>query len=605
MNVPKRNSMTPDEYLAEAVSRQYSRREIIKRATALGFSMPVIAAILAACGDDEEDEPAQDEPEVGTDPTEPEEAAEETTETESAEPTAESEGEGDATSEPEDGETAAPEDPGSSGEGLDASGSIVISLATELLSLEHDEASSIAGHPILRNIMEALTNRDPETMELVPELALSWEQTDDVTWRFTLREGVTFHNGEPFTAEVAAYGLNYTFNPESGFSLLVFMGPQISATAVDEYTLDVTTEEPDAILPSRLYFAPIPSMMQLEEDPESALDNAIGTGPYTFVEWARGQYVRLTANPDWWGLGGTDPYGEVTIQDAEMQFRTESTVRAAQLTAGEAHIANSLTFEDCQVAPVCETAPSTETLFLRPDMMHAVLGDIRIREAIALSLDMEAVAEQIYPGAVVASQIYGPATFGYNDALEPYPYDPDQAAALVEEAAADGVPIDMLITVSTRNSVAGDSDFVQYVVEQLIQIGLNAESLILENALFTAEVWDLPRDGVAEDRGWLTLIPHGNELLDASASFGRYYSCDTVVSDGTYCNEELEPRIQETLGLAGDERQQAYEEMAQLVYDEYATIAMMHLPFNYGMVEGVNWTPRLDTFILLKEMSLS
>src|ERR687896_262730 len=109
-----------------------------------------------------------------------------------------------------------------------------LSLSAEPSTLENWNAYSLDGHPVLRNIFEALLNRDPATNELVGELAAAWEWTDDRTIRFTLREGVTFHDGSPFNAQVAADGVNFTWSAENAFDITQFMGPQISAAVVDE-----------------------------------------------------------------------------------------------------------------------------------------------------------------------------------------------------------------------------------------------------------------------------------------------------------------------------------------------------------------------------------
>src|ERR687897_3641343 len=148
-------------------------------------------------------------------------------------------------------------------------GQIVISLSAEPATLENWNAYSLDGHPVLRNIFEALLNRDPATNELVGELATAWEWTDDRTIRFTLREGVTFHDGSPFNAQVAADGVNFTWSAENAFDITQFMGPQISAAVVDEVTIDVSAAEPDPILPARLSFAPPPHMVEGEESSRS------------------------------------------------------------------------------------------------------------------------------------------------------------------------------------------------------------------------------------------------------------------------------------------------------------------------------------------------
>ncbi|MBA2596504.1 MAG: hypothetical protein H0V00_07755, partial [Chloroflexia bacterium] len=282
-------------------------------------------------------------------------------------------------------------------QGAEPAGKIVISLSAEPATLENWNAYSLDGHPVLRNIFEALLNRDPATNELVGELATAWEWQDDRTIRFTLREGVTFHDGNPFTAEVAAEGLNFTWSSENAFDIIQFMGPQISAEVVDEVTIDVSAAEPDPILPARLYFSPLPNMAQVSERPDSLASEAIGTGPYQLVEWARGERITLTAYPDWWGAADTEAaFGTQAIKDVEYVWRPESTVRAAQVTAGEAQIGRFLAPDDCATTPVCEESPSVETIFLRLDTMHPVMSDIRIREAIGLAVDKERLVEQVF-----------------------------------------------------------------------------------------------------------------------------------------------------------------------------------------------------------------
>lgn len=536
------NGQRIEALLREAKQRGYSRREIIMRAAALGVSVPAAGLMLGGT------------PAVGAQDSEP-------------------------------------------------TGKIVLALTVEPDTLENWRSYSTDGHPVLRNVQEALLNRDPVTNELVGELATSWEQTDDVTWRFHLREGVTFHNGEAFNAEVAAFGINYTWSPENNFQIYQYIGPDMNATAVDEYTLDIVTDTPDPILPSRLYFSPLPSMRQVQEDPDSLPVNPIGTGPYIFSEWNRGQYIRMEANPDWWGHTAEDAHGAVTIQEADFVFRGESAVRAAMVTAGEAQFARFLAPEDCATTPQCETASSVETIFLRLDTMHPAMSDIRIREAIGLAVDKQAIADQLFGGGEPASQLVGPSATGYNPDLEPYPYDMERAAQLVEEAAADGVDITAPITVATRQGIyLRNDEFAEYVSNQLNEIGLSAHSEVIEIAQYN-EQFDVNYADVPEDRGWIATNPHGNEIMDVSSTAQAYYSCDGGSS--TYCDPALDEALEAAIPLTGEERVEALQEVTRMYYEDYGSIPVIHMPLNYGLAEGVVWQPRLDGFILLKEMQLS
>ncbi|CAN5835558.1 ABC transporter substrate-binding protein [soil metagenome] len=536
-----------DNQRVKAIVRQakhhdYSRREIVTRAAALGVSIPAVGLVLGGSG-------------------------------------------------------------GSLAQESAPSGKLVLSMTVEPDTLENWRSYSTDGHPVLRNVQEALLNRDPVTNELVGELATSWEQTDDVTWRFHLREGVTFHNGEAFNAEVAAFGINYTWSPENNFQIYQYVGPDMTATAIDEYTIDVVTETPDPILPSRLYFSPLPSMRQVQDEPETLPDNPIGTGPYIFREWNRGQYIRIEANPDWWGHTADDAHGRVDILEAEFVFREESAVRSAMVVAGEAQFARFLSPEDCAATSQCLTASSVETIFLRLDAMHVAMSDVRIREAIGLSIDKQSVADQLFGGGEPASQIVGPSATGYNPDLVPYPFDVERATQLVSEAAAEGVPVDAPITVATRQGIyLRNDEFAEYVANQLNEIGLNAHSEVIEIALYN-EQYDLNFSDVPEDRGWIGTNPHGNEIMDVSSSAQAYYSCEGGSS--TYCDPELDVALEAAIPLTGEERQTALAAVTQMYYEDFGAIPISHMPLNYGLTDTVAWTPRLDGFILLKEMELT
>jgi len=481
-------------------------------------------------------------------------------------------------------------------------GQIVISLSAEPATLENWNAYSLDGHPVLRNIFEALLNRDPATNELVGELATAWEWTDDRTLRFTLREGVTFHDGSPFSAQVAADGLNFTWSAENAFDIIQFMGPQISATVVDEVTIDVSTEEPDPILPARLYFSPLPNMVQVEERPDSLPNEPIGTGPYQLVEWVRGDHISLTAYPEWWGNGDPEAaFGQQAIKDVQYVWRPESTVRAAQVTAGEAQIARFLAPEDCASTPVCLESPSVETIFLRLDTMHPVMGDIRVREAIGLAVDRESLAEQIFGGGDVATQLVGPSAVGYNDEITALPYDLDRATQLVQEAAADGVPVDMEITVAVRQGAyPRNEELGEYVANQLNEIGLNAKTEVIEHAAYQ-EQYVMPYDEVPTDRGWIGTLGHGNEMMDVSQTFSGYYRCDGGVS--TFCDPEIDTLTAESAVITGDERAAELAATTAAFMERIPVIPVVHLPFFYGVAADLNWKPRLDAFMLVKEMS--
>jgi peptide/nickel transport system substrate-binding protein len=482
-----------------------------------------------------------------------------------------------------------------------AAGSVVLALDNEPRTMENWHAYSSYGYPVIRNVEEALLNRDPKSNQLVGELATKWELINPSTGRFQLRKGATFHVGSPFNAESAAYAVNWTWDKTNAFEMRAFIGPEMNATAVDEYTLDVATASPDPILPSRLYFSPLVSMKLLKETPDQYPNKAVGTGPYRFVEWIRGQHIKLEVNPDWWGHRAADALGAATIKNVTFVARPEQEVRGAMVKTGEADFARWLLGERCKELSHCVSGPSIETIFIRLDTNHPSLSDIRVREAIGLAIDKNAIMETVSGGGSVARQLVGPSVVGYNPALEPIPSDPARAKQLIAEAKAAGTPVDAQLHVMSR---AGKIQRVQEVAENvaagLKQIGLpNIKISIPENITYQDTFSQKP---VPPERGMIAIHTHGTELMDYSATVSSYY-----VTDGkntTFDDPEVDVMHKAALPLTGAEREKAYQAIAARVAKNMNTIPLGQPNFFYGLSDRLQWESRIDGFILLKEMSL-
>jgi peptide/nickel transport system substrate-binding protein len=457
--------------------------------------------------------------------------------------------------------------------------------------------------PILRNVAEALVSRDAKTNALVGELATKWDQTNPTTWRFTLRPNVKFHDGTPFNAEAAAFSLNHTWTKENNFKIRQYVGPEMTFKSIDETTLDVTTETPDPILPSRLYFSPIGSPKLMKETPDLYPVKPVGTGPYKLVEWNKGQNVKLTANPDWWGNGSPDARGAATIKDVTVVFRADGTVRAGMIKTGEGDVARGLTNDQCKASPVCATTPTVETVFLRLDTSNPAMGDVRVRQAIALSVDKSSIMNVILGGGDLSAQMVGPSALGFNKDTPPYPFDPAKAKQLLTEAKAAGVQIDVPLTVYIRRGFfVGVEEAGEAIGEMLKQGGFpNIQTKTLETGQYQALI-NVPQKPIPADRGMIALHSHSNEIMDFSTSVGGYFTCAAVNS--TVCDPALDEMHKAALPLAGAERDKAFQAIQKYVYDRFYTIPIGHPNFYFGLSQRVEWAPRLDSFLLVKEMKL-
>ena len=209
-----------------------------------------------------------------------------------------------------------------------------------------DNASFVMG-----NVYDQLTARDWSTGEpkIVGELAESFSQsqTDPKTWRFKLRQGLTFINGEPFTADAVVAVVDSVVDPaKPGLGIDEFGLTGGKATKIDEFTVDITTAEADAIFPGRLVRMGIPAPKWLASMPnDSSITQAVGSGPYKLAEYTKGSHFLLKANEDYWGPN------KPKIAEIKIIFRNEAAVRASMLQAGEVQLATLLTPEAAKALP--------------------------------------------------------------------------------------------------------------------------------------------------------------------------------------------------------------------------------------------------------------
>ena len=456
--------------------------------------------------------------------------------------------------------------------------SVTVVLSEELDIVDPCEASrSNVGRVVLQNIAETMTELVPGE-GLRPRLADSWEDMGDGTWRFNLHPDVMFTDGTALDAGDVAHTLmrikDETILCEIGSKF--FGGIELSSEVVDDLTIDITADPPQPILPVLMSTVTItPSEVPLNE----RMDVPIGTGPYTFDEYARGEFIKLSANPDYWGE-------TPTVTDATYVFRSDSAVRAAMVATGEADIAPSIALQDATDGAMDYSYPNSETVFVRLDNLTAPLDDIRVRQALNYAVDREAfVGSILADGTLLATGITPPSTIGYNADLEPFPYDPEKARALVAEAKADGVPVDdEILFIGRINNFANVLETSEALTAMWADAGLNVKLQMVEVAEWL-EYYSKP---FAEDRGpIMVLAQHDNANGDPVFSMFFKYA-----SDGLQSGVE-DPVLDEMMAAAtiatGDEREAKWSELFKYIHaDEVKDVNLFH------MVGFSRVNPRLD-----------
>jgi peptide/nickel transport system substrate-binding protein len=312
---------------------------------------------------------------------------------------------------------------------------------------------------------------------LEPALALRWEPLPPATWRFHLRPGVVFANGEPFDAATVKSVIAYLKQPTSQ-SLL--MAAEVRGIAdvrvVDDLTVDILTPRPDAVLPKRLsMIMMVPPKAWAERGPDGFTHAPIGSGAYVLKDWGltSGKTI-ITANPSSWRK-------PAQIDRVELYPLKEQTGRLQALTSGRVDMTQGLGPEDVALlreqgyTVLVEPEPQVMTLALRNvGNAGAPLQDIRVRQAINTAVNKSAIAEIILRGtaeAVGQGAIAG--VTGHNPAIKPYPYDPARARALLAEAGY-GAGLKLVARIQLA-AIPESTSVYQQVAADLAAVGIDLE----------------------------------------------------------------------------------------------------------------------------------
>jgi len=309
----------------------------------------------------------------------------------------------------------------------------------------HVNASSELGIP-LTSVYDTLVYRDPETGEFVPGLAARWEISDDgLAYTFHLRQGVTFHDGTPFDAEAVRFNLERVTSPDLASQKARFMlGPYERTEVMDETTVRIHLSEPfapflDSL--SQVYLAMVSPAAAGQWGDEYQL-HQVGSGPFVFAEYVPGEHLTLRRNPDY--AWGPPVYRHEIAQVEEIEFRffADPATRSPALETGEADVMGEIPPHDAarleaspdfriEAVPI----PGVSLMFLM-NTTRPPLDDIAVRQALLYGTDRQAILSTIFRDT--SPLAYGPlaaVTFGYEPAVQGYyPYDPHQAAMLLEEA---------------------------------------------------------------------------------------------------------------------------------------------------------------------------
>ncbi|MDD7972255.1 ABC transporter substrate-binding protein [Roseinatronobacter alkalisoli] len=498
-----------------------------------------------------------------------------------------------------------------------------IGLASEPTSVDPHYHNLGPNNALARHIFTPLIEQDAQQL-LNPGLATEWEAVDDTTWRLTLREGVTFSNGAPFTARDVIYTIcRIPLVPDAPSPFTLYTRAIAGLEAEDDHTLIVTTDGPAPLLPNQLAtFGIISASVSGAEDevsfdtdgctgigdaPASAEFNdpafAIGTGPYTLDAYIRGEELRLTRNDNYYGDA---PAWEQIV----MRPLTNAGARVAALLAGDVQmIENPPTQDIARIEGdgfVISSGLSNRVIYIALDQGDAPtpgiagdtnpLQDARVREALALAIDREAIQQRLMLGlSEPAGELLPAPMFGTNPDRPAIPYDAERARELLADA---GYPDGFQIVLGTPNDrYINDGAISQAVAQMWTQVGVQTE---VDAKTFSAFIAD--RNGFnfsAFLAGWGAGTGEMSSPLGALVATRDPDRSLGGTNFARHSNPDIDDRLVEALQTVDDaERERLLREASAIAMDTFAIVPIHYELTTWALAPGLEYEARADQYTL-------
>ena len=448
----------------------------------------------------------------------------------------------------------------------------------DVTSLDPHQGKETPAVQVNTQIFDTLVTVDPETNEFVPQIAESWEQTDDQTYVFKIREGIKFHDGSDLTAEDVKFSLDRARNSAAVSYIVNFIE---EVTVDDDHTVTVKTTAPYAPTLRNLAipFAAIVPKAVVEADENAFIQNPVGSGPYKFVEWNHGDHVTLKAFDDYYA-------GKPETENLIMKVIPETSQRTIALETGEVDLAYDLAVNDIPKVNSDDKLtvyeiPSLTCWYVSMNMNKKPFDNPKVREAMSMAIDRQTIIDTINAGSgQTADAIIAPAVFGYYS-TGVKEYNPTKAKELLAEA---GYPNGFSTTLWVNDNQSR-IEMCQAMQAMLLEVGVQCNLEVLEFGSFISRTTAGDHD--LAYFGWTT------SSGDADYS---YYSLEHSTQQGAAGNRSFlaDPDVDKLIEEARsntneEERKELYKELAIKLDEINNNIPVYYSSINVGAnkkVEG-------------------
>lgn len=399
---------------------------------------------------------------------------------------------------------------------------LTVGLPGDAKALDPHQSVDNMSFSVLKQLNEPLVTMDSKTKEIVPVLAEKWEILDPTTYKFTLKKGVKFHNGDELTAEDVVFSFKRINDPKSfyGKSKGKYIDPE-GYEILDKYTLIIKTVSPSAgwLGGMRHPYANILSKRAVEEAGEEYFRNPVGTGPFKFKNWVKGEKIELERFDDYHGK-------KANFKNLTFLVLPDDSSRVIALETGKVDFIYGVPPNDIERlngmprTKVVEV-PGLILMHMFANTQKKPMSDPRVRKAIELAINKDAYGQVVYQGRYIPSvgPILPVSNF-FPEGAQPYPYDPAKARELLKEAGyPDGFTAKLWIG-NFPDRVSGAT----VIQSMLAEVGIKVEVTVYEAGVFDGLGTSKDYDLAIRTAGMQTSRDAGDyfHILFHSASIGGY-----------------------------------------------------------------------------------
>lgn len=446
---------------------------------------------------------------------------------------------------------------------------------------------------LVDNVFDTMVMRDA-SMALKPGLATSWKAINDTTWQFDLRQGVKFTNGEPVNAAAVKFSLDRILDPANKAPTISYIRTIKSVEATGEYQIQIHTDGPDPLLPTRMSRYPayiVPPAYVSKVGAAEFARKPVGSGAYTVKEFVPDERVVMQANGDYWR-------GKPAIDTVTWRPIPEATGRITALLTGEVQLVDGV---PADLVPALKNKPGVKleqvkggglTIYLGLKNDQKPLNDARVRKALSLALNRDAYTSNLLHGfGTPTGTMARPADFGYLNVAAPKQNIAEAKALLKEAGYADGFTLKFQ---APRRYIAS-AEVAQAIVQDLAAIGVKAQLEVPEWSVYTQQV------ASGKQAAMYMLAWGSTQTLDADAALYPILRSGEPYS--TVSNPELDKLLNESRSTVdAAKRGELLKQIQQWVEKEQPLIPLYQEDALYAHGDNVTFTGRADARIPLFDL---